>query len=230
MVEVESAVAERDNGDATVQDESEEQEYEFRLFSAPVKEFTDEAKSITQKIVLDAEQEDVNILGETIIRGNGAFISGSKDPRVWTTPKAEGERLVQLQFAAVTGENVLRDSARRNWGLEVPWRVKIIKQKSVPSPGLSGKLSSIAIEDSQKKRKKPGKKRRVVLRMRVKRIEEEKTRKEKESNEKEEAEKERRTKKNREKKLKQKMRAKAKAQAAKENEPGVQKDEIMDGT
>ena len=200
---------------------AEDQSYEFRLFSGPAKDSTNSSKLSTSKIILEPDREEVNILGETIIQGDGAFLSQGRDPRVWTRQKADGVRLEQLRFAAITGEDVRRDSRRRNWGLEVPWRVRSIKQKNVPANGLYEKARPIVIEEVQKKKKKAGKKRRIVLRMRVKRAEEENMKKEIESRAKEEADQERKTRKNREKKVKQKMRAKAKAEAAAKQSEGT---------
>ena len=207
-----------DNSDIARQDEPDNQVYDFRLFSAAAKDGHTKSSLAPQKIILEAEHDHVSLLGETIIHGDGGFLREGKDPRIWTRPRASGQRLAQIQFSTISGENVLQESKRRNWGLEVPWRVKIVKQKFVSGNGLGDISTSIAAVEECKKRKKPGKKRRMVLRMRVKKLEEERSRQEEETKQREEADKQRRMQKNREKKIKQKKRAKAKAEASKQND------------
>jgi hypothetical protein len=119
----------------------------------------------------------------------------------------------RFHFAAVSGEEVLRGRMRRNWGLEVPWRVRILRGTSTSALGLKvevrGTVTAQSADGVSERRRKPGKKRRVILRERRRKIEarEEARRKEREG--KEEAEREKRTRRNREKKVKRKMKEKA---------------------
>lgn len=136
--------------------------------------------------------------------------------------KASGSRLEQFLCAALKGEDVYKESRRRNWGLEVPWRVTTIKGPSAKRGATSTskanqELSKILQEqddgvegESKKKSKlKPNKKRRIVLRERVKKVEAEREKRKREELLKEENEREKRTRKNREKKVKRKAKLKA---------------------
>jgi hypothetical protein len=119
---------------------------------------------------------------------------------------------------------VLRLSRGRNWGLEVPWRVSVIrmsgKWKDAGGKELRGREKGME-GDEEGKRKRPGKKRRIILRERKKKsvedaekrkLEEERKRVEREARE--EMEREKRTKRNREKKVKRKMKEKMKKAGA----------------
>lgn len=138
-----------------------------------------------------------------------------RDPRVWVARKAEGERLDEFKNAAITGEEVLRRRELRSWGLEVPWRVMVLKSvgKAKGNANLPIGTAITEAESIESKRKRPGKKRRVLLRQRKKKIDELVERKRKETEAKEESEKEKRTRRNREKKVKKKMKEKAKKSA-----------------
>jgi hypothetical protein len=141
-----------------------------------------------------------------------------KDPRQFVVGKAVGDRKIRIEQAAVSGEEILKQAKKRAWGLEVPWRVKVIKvvgkQKSGVHDGVTvGKPNGAGLteeEAGQIRKKRPSKKRRILLRGRKRAKDEmtEKRRVEKES--KEEAEREKRTRRNREKKVKRKLKEKAK--------------------
>ena len=91
-------------------------------------------------------------------------------------------RKERFAFAALSGEDVLSLARRRAWGLEVPWRVRAIrvtsvaKSKADASSNLALKsghsLQSgqgevrIEVDPSEKGKRKPGKKRRIILRER----------------------------------------------------------------
>jgi hypothetical protein len=105
---------------------------------------------------------------------------------------------------------VLRGKEVRHWGLEVPWRVKSITVKS--SKKLAGSrevLVEVRQDADEASKKKPGKKRRIILREKKREIEKREEQKRKEKENKEEAEREKRTRRNREKKVKKKMKEKA---------------------
>ncbi|KAL3422712.1 hypothetical protein PVAG01_06868 [Phlyctema vagabunda] len=174
----------------------EEQVFEFRLFS---KTTDSAAPDAAQRIVID--EEDL---------GEGAFVQPRRDLSYYLVGKAEGERKRGLEIMALSGEDVLKGKERRHWGLEVPWRVQVLKVQKVTK----GEKKIIAIEGEEEKRKRPGKKRRILVRekKKVKDQIEEKLRIERER--KEESEKDKRTRRNREKKVKRK--AKEKAEKAKQ--------------
>lgn len=160
------------------------------------------------------------VLTEEVVRGDGGFVK-MKDPRVWFVPKAEGERWRELESVATSGEEVQEAANRRAWGLEVPWRVTVLKvsKKSIQDIVYeSGEGPGLVLEgdDSTARKKKPGKKKRIILRERKKKSDEiaekmriEKERKKIEDERKGENEKEKRARKNREKKLKRRAKEQA---------------------
>lgn len=177
-------------------DGDEEKEFEFRFF----------AGEAVHRIVLR---------DEVVVKGEGGLVN-MRDPRVFFVPKAVGERRLGLESMALSGEQVLKAAKRRAWGLEVPWRVKVIKvseklsQKAV-SESNEDAILGVELDDSDavNKKKKPGKKRRIILRERKKKRDELAELWRTERQRKEETEKEKRTRKNREKKLKRRMKERA---------------------
>jgi hypothetical protein len=150
------------------------------------------------------------LLRDDVIRGEGG-LAKTRDPRIWFVPKAEGERRVALESVAVGGEEVREAASARAWGLEVPWRVKVIKVSGKPSRPVVGEaeervMLGVEIGDTTAKRK-PGKKRRILLREKKKKLDELAEQKRIEKEKKEESEKEKRTRKNRERKLKRRLKA-----------------------
>ena len=183
----EHAFDERDNeGEAA----AEEEDFAFRLFAS------EPARQIAIR------EEDA---------GTGAFV-GTRDPRVFILGRAEGERKRGFESVAISGEEVLRRKGMRAWGLEVPWRVLVVRNgssmKGAKGSGTGGEDWKVG--DIKGKKKRAGKKRRILIRVRKRKGEEEKERKRREEAERGEREREKRTKKNREKKVKRKMKEKAK--------------------
>ncbi|KAH8771557.1 hypothetical protein F5882DRAFT_300882 [Hyaloscypha sp. PMI_1271] len=180
--------------------DEEEHAFEFRLFSGP-----SASGPRTQKIVL--VDDEASGLGE------GGFIRRERDRAFYIAEKAEGEARTRFQFAALSGDDVLQGMKRRNWGLEVPWRVRVLQGTSTLTLGQKAEVRSTVTAQSadavSEGRKKPGKKRRVILRERRRKIEAREKAKRKEREGKEEAEREKRTRRNREKKVKRKMKEKA---------------------
>lgn len=188
-------------------EKEEEQEgaqevFEFRLFGNDSKA-TEDADEIVeaQKIILRRGDED---------GGEGGFVK-TRDPRVFVVERAQGERKADFQNVAVSGKDVLDAARKRAWGLEVPWRVKVIRV--VGKQKLGGEVSDVVIhvEDStvSAKKKRPGKKRRILLRGRKKAREELAEKMKLDAASREEAEREKRTRRNREKKVKRRLKEKA---------------------
>ncbi|RWA04155.1 hypothetical protein EKO27_g10952 [Xylaria grammica] len=141
-------------GDAQHEGEHPEEEvFAFRLFR-------DEAPTHTVVLTHD---EDLRALGD------GGFVVPSR-PRSYYVASAPSERQAsEYRSAAVTAEYVLSDAKKRRWGLEKPWRVIHIlpsadsaSSKSAPKPAGEGSAGE------EKKRTRPGKKHRVLLRVREK--------------------------------------------------------------
>lgn len=189
--------------------DKEEGIFEFRLFS-----------SLTpQPITL--QDEDTS---------TGVFLPG-RDNRIFIVGRAQGEERRRFQHSAMRGEDVLTRSRSRAWGLEVPWRVAMITEGRRRRGDLEGRTRRLGEElvlisgegkragdigervigeEKGEKRRRPGKKRRIVLRMRAKSVKEAAERRRVEAAQRDEAEREKRTRRNREKKVKRKMKAKAK--------------------
>ncbi|KAK3378438.1 hypothetical protein B0H63DRAFT_479880, partial [Podospora didyma] len=194
----EAVVAEAEAADGGV-DANVEPEFEFRLFSTSA-----------PKVVLASDAEMAGIhQGPAISRRPlSCHIRGELTPK-------EQER---FQFSAVSGSQVVDGARQRAWGLEVPWRVTKItistgeKGKNIsikPQPPsaaasfLGGQESSEVV---QGKRKRPGKKRRIALRIKDKAKKEQ----ELEKMTKEEHLKEKKKRLNRERKLKRRQKEKEK--------------------
>lgn len=179
-------------------EEDGEREFEFRLFSSGDKSTAEDGKT-TQKIILvDEEGEDL---------GEGAFIGKGRGEGYyfWDANSISGGK-EGLQRVAISGEDILKLAASRNWGLEVPWRVTVLK-----SVGKNRKGKEVLLSKDEEKagKKKPGKKRRIILRKRQRALEEVREKKRVEEERKEEGDKEKRTRRNREKKVKRRLKEKA---------------------
>jgi len=165
----------------------DDQEFEFRMFSGGV-----------HRIVL---REDEGM-------GDGAFVK-LRDPRTFVVPRAVGQRKAEFENSAMTGEEVLERSGRRAWGLEVPWRVKILKVTESRTSQTTHIMVKVEPQYTAGKKTKPNKKRRILLRDRTKKAEEKARLTKLEEQNREEAEREKKSRKNREKKLKKRAKEKA---------------------
>ena len=84
----------------------------------------------------------------------------------------------QYRAAALTGEDVLALSKQRCWGLEVPWRVTTIeasrKELGALEASTAGDTADTVSDEGEdtagalQKKKRPGKKRRIALRIKEK--------------------------------------------------------------
>ncbi|KAF8855723.1 hypothetical protein BDZ45DRAFT_804746 [Acephala macrosclerotiorum] len=192
--------------------DSKEQEFEFRLFfSAPTAATT--ADTTVQKILLEDEESE-----EEDGSREGRFLRPRPRSYYFARPASE-ERKQEYRFAALDGEEVLGLASKRAWGLEVPWRVKVltapilknIKSKTDTFNDAGTRIEAIDEETAEVgKKKKPGKKRRIILREKKRKKEAGEEAKRKKEEEKEAAAREKRTKRNREKKVKRKLKEKAK--------------------
>ncbi|RFU26694.1 hypothetical protein B7463_g9644, partial [Scytalidium lignicola] len=180
----------------------EEDVFEFRLFGTSKGETSlkNEPKPV-QKIVLNDKEE----------LGDGGFV-GQRDIGFYIQEKATGYRRREIEAIAVSGEDVLQVKKKRYFGWEVPWRVTVLRDFSSKSEAVLKRQSVRDLVEG--KRKKPGKKRRILLRVRMKKKAEIQEKKRAEMEAKEASLKEKKTRRNREKKVKRKMKEKAKKIAA----------------
>jgi hypothetical protein len=189
------------DGDSGASEEAAEQEFEFRLFSSTGPGSRNDEVGTTQKVVLVHEEEDI---------GDGGFVVRDRNREYYFAEKASGDTQVGFEIMALSGEEVMSRARKRAWGLEVPWRVRVLKVVGRKRPGDAGEVVRIEDGVADMKRKRPGKKRRVILREQKKSKEKLEEQKKLEREKKDEAEKEKRTRRNREKKVKRKMKEKAK--------------------
>ncbi|KAG0648271.1 hypothetical protein D0Z07_5239 [Hyphodiscus hymeniophilus] len=178
-----------------------QQEFEFRLFSTSgAGRSVNEEDVVAQKVLLNGDDEE---------DGDGGFVVKDRNRGYYFAEKAFGERQMGFEIMALSGNDVLSRARRRAWGLEVPWRVRVLHAGKTE---VGGVLNEMGPEEREKdaKRRRPGKKRRITLRQRQKLRQELQQQKKAEMEAKEEAEREKRTRRNREKKVKKKMKEKAK--------------------
>lgn len=141
-----------DDGDA-----EEDLAFSFRLFR-------DEAPS--HKVVL--ERDDA--LEQT---GGGGFVVARRPTSYYLAEKPSQDAMAGFRAAAVTPDYLFQDARRRRWGLEKPWRVTdiTISTKGVGADSLNrhaGVPPTAAGAESAGGRKRPGKRRRIILRTRQK--------------------------------------------------------------
>ena len=202
-----------------MQEQSPDLEVEpaFRLFSSGPAQ------------AIELENED-----EAIGTGNGGFVVYQRPHArsYYFATGAEGPAREKFDVTAMSGEDVLRRRMGRAWGLEVPWRVSIIRVECGRRKELAiGTTQSLEPNSTRAGRKKPGKKRRIMLRERARMKASLQDALEMQTQEIEREEQEKSTKRNREKKAKRRIKAKAKkvtGNAAFTNQPAVSADSLAD--
>ncbi|KAJ5702247.1 hypothetical protein N7488_009795 [Penicillium malachiteum] len=224
--------------------EDDEQEFEFRLFSAPTKtaDTTRKAedgsgkKSSTEKFSDGGDKAGsgtqklrIRVRSPTPGSGDpseGRFVKAFRgwqyyfsNSSLWSKREVESEeeadqatKKEQFEDIAVTGEQMMSWAKSQPWpGCHLPWRVISLKRHQTKMPPKNKDVPVLPIyvvegalpSKSPKTRKKPGKKRRLILRKRMAAVEQAK-----------EADAEKRTRKNRERKLKRRQKARDEKAAA----------------
>ncbi|KAL2012314.1 hypothetical protein VTN00DRAFT_5032 [Thermoascus crustaceus] len=213
------------NQDAKEDEEEQEQEFEFRLFSAPAKRATDDgtnAAGTGDSNLIDGGNDAagaatqklrIRLRSPTPVPGDGKFVVPFRGWQYYVTapellserPSAEWSEQAALkrkeyEDVAVTGAQLF-DWAKSAWpGCQLPWRIihldplktKLPKPSSDPTVYI---VNQQPVSKTPKSRKRPGKKRRIVLRKRAAASQAAK-----------EAEAEKRNRRNREKKIKRRQR------------------------
>ncbi|KAI3324936.1 hypothetical protein HD806DRAFT_491437 [Xylariaceae sp. AK1471] len=129
----------------------EEEAFAFRLFR-------DEAP--THTVVLPHD-DDPAALGE------GGFVVPSRPLSYYVSSAPSPAQASEYRSVAVSAEYLFADAKTRRWGLEKPWRVIHISV-SPSNKSISGSTQEGHSAGQEKKRKRPGKKHRIVLRVREK--------------------------------------------------------------
>ncbi|KAK6079434.1 nucleolar protein [Seiridium cupressi] len=172
--------------------------FEFRLFR-------DEAP--THKVVIEQNDDDPEA------RGEGAFVVPKRPISYYIAGEPDSAIVEKFRFAAVTPDYIFADAKQRRWGLEKPWHVTHITITGGPSGKGSLKSSTEDTQMADDKRKRPGKKRRIILRTREKAKKEKAEAAKKQLETKEEHLKAKKRRLNREKKLKRRAKEKEKKAA-----------------
>ncbi|KAI1424407.1 hypothetical protein F5Y12DRAFT_454678 [Xylaria sp. FL1777] len=182
----------------------EEETFAFRLFR-------DEAP--THTVVLTPDEDPA-------AQGNGGFVVPSRPRSHYIASMPSPAQESEYRSVAVTAEYLLADAKRRRWGLEKPWRVIHITPES--SPAVSSASVPGQQEGEKKKRTRPGKKHRILLRVREKAKREREETVKKLALDKEQHIQEKKKRLNREKKLKRR-------QKEREKKAGLQPTAVIDG-
>ncbi|KAM3510642.1 hypothetical protein MY11210_005727 [Beauveria gryllotalpidicola] len=124
-----------------------EQGYEFNLFSTA----GPGGATRPAKVILEDENE---------LLGDGAFVQ--RRPYSYYVAKASSAKeKEQYRYAAVTADTIVQWSTRPSWGMAMPWRVISTSATRKARPGDKSDTEQAA------KRKRPGKKQRILLRQRT---------------------------------------------------------------
>ncbi|KAI0600463.1 hypothetical protein F4775DRAFT_546021 [Biscogniauxia sp. FL1348] len=175
-------------------EETGEEQFVFRLFR-------DEEPSHT--VVLTKDDE---LVGQG---GDGGLVVPKRPRSYYFADDPPPEVAKRFRMAAVSADYLLQDAKRNRWGLEKPWKVTSI----TIATRKEGHIRDAESQSSERKRKRPGKKRRIILRVREKAMKEREEAEKKQSVDKEQHLKEKKKRLNREKKLKRRAKAREAKQA-----------------
>ncbi|KAJ5826130.1 hypothetical protein N7474_003268 [Penicillium riverlandense] len=176
-------------------DSEEEQEFEFRLFSAPVApkgvetgkgpdKSTDEKETKPAATEGQPQKLRIRLRSPTPVPTEGRFVKAFRgwqyyvstpsllDPKSTEDADIIAEKQRQFEDVAVSGQHMLTWAKSQAWpGCDLPWRVIRLKRHQTKLPPASKDVPIYVVEDapsskSPVSRKKPGKKRRIQLRKR----------------------------------------------------------------
>ncbi|KAI1096742.1 hypothetical protein F5B19DRAFT_434340 [Rostrohypoxylon terebratum] len=171
----------------------------------------------SHKVVLESQD------ASTQKNGEGAFVVAKRPLPYYLAGEPSPGIANKFKAAAVSADYIFQDANKRRWGLEKPWKVTTItittNQKSTIS---SGHASQDASSGTRKQKKRPGKKRRIILRVREKAKKEQEESLKKQVVDKEQHLKEKKQRLNRLRKLKRRAQAREKKQGMKGDEASQQ--------
>ncbi|KAI0885127.1 uncharacterized protein GGS22DRAFT_200186 [Annulohypoxylon maeteangense] len=188
-------------GDDEDAQKSGEEAFTFRLFRN---------EEPSHKVVL--ESQDIG----TEKAGEGAFVVQKRPISYYLASEPPPELANEFRVASVSADYLLQDAKKRRWGLEKPWKVTTITittNKKTAAP--SGSTSSNGATGIGKQKKRPGKKRRIILRVRQKAKKELEENAKKQLVDKEQHLKEKKQRLNKQKKLKRRAKARELKQSMK---------------
>ncbi|KAI1462314.1 hypothetical protein F4805DRAFT_410138 [Annulohypoxylon moriforme] len=180
---------------------SGEEAFMFRLFRN---------EEPSRKVVL--ESQDVS----TEKDGEGASIVAKRPTSYYLASEPSPEVANEFRVAAVSADYLLQDAKKRRWGLEKPWKVTTITiTTNKKTATLSGSTGYDVTTSIGKQKKRPGKKRRIILRVREKAKREQEESAKKQLVDKEQHLKEKKQRLNKQKKLKRRAKARELKQSTK---------------
>ncbi|RYP51374.1 hypothetical protein DL768_003302 [Monosporascus sp. mg162] len=186
----------------------EELTLSFRLFR-------DEAPS--HKVVLEQDEAPEQA-------GGGAFVVARRPTSYYVADEPPPDAMARFRAAAVSPDHIFRDAGRRRWGLEKPWGVTTITitaNTATDAAAAGGDEPGSGQGEEAGKRKRPGKRRRIILRTREKARREREEAAKQQLAEKELHLKEKKKRLNREKKLKRRAKEREKKLASKDGGDAV---------
>uniref|UniRef100_A0A8H7TSX6 Uncharacterized protein n=1 Tax=Bionectria ochroleuca TaxID=29856 RepID=A0A8H7TSX6_BIOOC len=178
--------------DSDAQIEDGNGELEFCLFGG--------AGAVPTKVVLEDDSESDGEGGLVPTRPYSFYFPGRPSRKLQK----------EYDFSAVSGQDILERSRQRCWGMEYPWKVTHITATRKGGPAARASKEN---EDSNK-RKRPGKKQRIALRVKAKERAAEAEAASKQAAEKDEQVKDKKKRMNRLKKLRKRAKEKEKKNAA----------------
>lgn len=199
------------HGGVEEHEEKHEEEFEFRLFS------TSSKTAAPPKVILSVSDD------EDGAQVDGEFLVPMR-PVTYYMAKPTPEQRERYRQVAVSGGDIVAGARKRAWGLERPWKVvKITVSAGRPSKATSSVVNSAVTGDQgdEGTKKRPGKKRRIAMRIKAKAEKARREAQEDQKMSKEEHLREKKKRLNREKKLKRRAKEKQQRLAAKVNGEAV---------
>ncbi|MCJ1243566.1 hypothetical protein MMC30_000763 [Trapelia coarctata] len=176
----------------------DEEAFEFRLFSKPGS--GDQAPVKPSRILIRSPSP---VIGEP------GFLQPRRSDKYYFATTPTCEQRACFEAAAISADAIVAEQAHKWPGCALPWRVTTITAPAArSSSALAANLTGIST-----KRKRVGKKRRIILRKELALVREKEAIRSMTAAEREAVEREKRTKRNREKKVKKKERDKLKKAA-----------------
>lgn len=186
-------------GETTVEQDEEEDEYDFRLFKRPL-------ASGPASVGTSNDPKRIALRSPSPVDDESGFTSGGRPDKYYFTGDKGAELAEQYARAAVSGQDIIEALKMRWRGMELPWRITVI-QATKPGKVLGLEHQS---RTPTSRRKRSGKKRRIVIRKKFEARAAKEMATRQSQVEKEAAEREKRTRKNREKKVKKRQKDKLK--------------------
>lgn len=185
---------------------AEEDEFDFRLFDNSVRAADQASHGPVQKITIRSPSP---------IRQEAGSITSARPLSHYVTTAPSSAERQKIDFSAMTGEQVLAQSQSLRPGSAYPWKVLHLstanEAKSIR--GTKSLFERLVDSDAPDKRKRPGKKHRIKVRVKLAKQQAAQTARKLNAETREAEEREKRTRRNREKKVKAKAREKAKKSA-----------------